>query len=443
MRILHYALGFPPYRTGGLTKFCMDMMQQQKKLGHEVALIWPGQMNIFDKSVKVKYRKEYNGISSFEIINPLPVSYDEGITEIDAFTASCGTESFRKFLKSYHPDVIHVHTLMGLHKEFMEVAKEFKLKTVFTVHDFFTVCPKVTMFREGHICNKVADCVLCPQCNLTALSMKKIFLLQSPIYRKLKDSSVVKKLRKNHRDQYLSGEASALAEITAPHNVSNDYIRLRKYYGEMISLFDTVHCNSSVTKRAFEQYFSVKSLKVISISHEDIRDSRIKKEFLPDKLRLTYLGPGGEAKGFFLLKTALDQLWLTDKTFKLNIYFTPIEISPYMMVHDRYNYSQLESIFQETDVVITPSIWYETFGYTVLEAISHGVPVIISGTVGAKDIIPDGCGVIVEDIDKDKLKNAVQSLTLKKLKAMNENILESANIITLDKMTRDIMKQCY
>lgn len=29
MKILHYSLGLPPYRTGGLTKFATDLMEQQ------------------------------------------------------------------------------------------------------------------------------------------------------------------------------------------------------------------------------------------------------------------------------------------------------------------------------------------------------------------------------------------------------------------------------
>ena len=33
MNVLHYALGFPPYRSGGLTKLCVDLMIQQSKEG--------------------------------------------------------------------------------------------------------------------------------------------------------------------------------------------------------------------------------------------------------------------------------------------------------------------------------------------------------------------------------------------------------------------------
>ena len=39
MRILHYALGFPPYRSGGLTKWCDDTAGEGRTLCCD-ALAW-------------------------------------------------------------------------------------------------------------------------------------------------------------------------------------------------------------------------------------------------------------------------------------------------------------------------------------------------------------------------------------------------------------------
>ena len=90
MKILHYALGFPPYRSGGLTKLCVDLMVQQAKEGHTVALLWPGQMGFIKQKVAIKKQENVKlsgqDILSFEVINPLPVSFDEGIADIAAFT---------------------------------------------------------------------------------------------------------------------------------------------------------------------------------------------------------------------------------------------------------------------------------------------------------------------------------------------------------------------
>ena len=80
MRILHYALGFPPYRTGGLTKYCIDLMLQQKNKGHEVAMMWPGAFSLTGHFVRLKKDKktvENAEIDSYEVINPLPVPLDE------------------------------------------------------------------------------------------------------------------------------------------------------------------------------------------------------------------------------------------------------------------------------------------------------------------------------------------------------------------------------
>ena len=99
-----------------------------------------------------------------------------------------------------------------------------------------------------------------------------------------------------------------------------------------------------------------------------------------------------------MLKAACDKLWDDGRKFELDVHFTPTVMSPYIKVHGRYTYRDLDNIFQNTDVLVAPSIWYETFGYTVLEALSYGVPVIISGTVGAKDILTDGAGIVLNNI---------------------------------------------
>ena len=38
-------------------------------------------------------------------------------------------------------DVLHVHTLMGLHKSLLDAAKDLSIKIVFTAHDYQWVCP--------------------------------------------------------------------------------------------------------------------------------------------------------------------------------------------------------------------------------------------------------------------------------------------------------------
>ena len=151
--------------------------------------------------------------------------------------------------------------------------------------------------------------------------------------------------------------------------------------------------------------------------------------------------PTGGEQRFFLLKAALDELWRERQDFRLDVHFTLPEMSPYIKTYDRYGYSQLEEIFENTDVLAVPSVWYETFGYTALEALSYGVPVIMSDTVGAKDILADGAGI--EDITADKVRIVLDQLTPESLQQMNQCIVDNQDIMTLNDMWERIEKECY
>ena len=374
-------------------------------------------------------------------MNPLPVAYDEGIKDFEIFTQVGDRDIYHGFLKALKPDIIHVHTLMGLHKNFLMAAKELGIRLVFTTHDFFPICPKVKMFRNGKICTTAETCEECGTCNNTALSIKKILLLQSPLYRIIKDSIIVRKARKHHRDKFLSdnSEHDQNGIVGSPE----DFLKLRKYYQDMLSLMDIVHYNSTVSKSAFEKVCQISGSRIISITHSDISDHRRRKSFSNNLLRIRYLGPGGGAKGFFLLKDALDKLWEECHNFCLDIHFAPVETSPYMRIHGRYSYRELEGIFSETDILVAPSIWLETFGYTVLEALSYGVPVLISGTVGAKDILTEGAGIVIDDITSEKLLQAFKTLTPDRLDDMNKTICKEQSIMTIQQMSEMIMKECY
>lgn len=439
MKIMHYFLGFPPYRSGGLTKFAYDLMLTQVQQGEDVLALWPGQIRVLSDKVDVKLRPSVNGIKNYEIINPLPVPYDEGVTDIKAFTKQVEKIAYRNLLERESPDVIHIHTLMGLHKEFVEVAKEKNIKIVFSTHDFFPICPKVTMYKDGEICN--CDTEECPNCNLSALSIKKIVVLQSPLYRILKENYFLKKLRARHRREFFSEQKNNNFDTKFTAS-SCDYIKLRKYYSSILNLIDTVHFNSSISKYVYERFFSIKNDVIIPITHGDIRNRKKKKQF-ETTLKISYLGPGGGAKGFFLLKEALDELWEKKNNFVLNIYFTPKEPSQYMNIHNPYTYSELEQVFDNTDVLIVPSIWNETFGYTVLEALSYGTPVIVSPTVGAKDIIASGCGIVLHSISKQQIIQELGGLTKHKLETMNTNILHNQRILEIDEMSSLIKAECY
>jgi len=313
---------------------------------------------------------------------------------------------------------------MGLHKEFLEATKELGIKTVFTTHDYYGICPKVTLFCMGHTCDVDNGCKNCVECNQSALSMKKIVLMQSPLYRTLKDSAVVKVLRRRHRREFFDESVKEDAQFSMSESdiekKAKEYQSIRKYYIDIYSLIDTIHFNSTVTEMVYNRYFQPKNGRVISLTHRGIADYRRKKEF-HGKLKITYLGPAKPFKGFDILKFALDELWEEGhRDFELNIFSLTNKVSPYMNIQDGYQYKDLEGIFDKTDILVAPSLWYETFGFTVLEALSYSVPVLVSENVGAKDLLNPEVGWVIKP----------DALSIKKIILMvlkNRRILNHSN----------------
>lgn len=412
MKIIHYFLGFPPYRSGGLTKYAFDLMKAQVNDGHEVLALWPGQIKSYSSQPKVRERKKVEGIRSLELINPLPVPLDEGIADFDAFTKRCDVSRYIALLKREKPDVIHIHTLMGLHSEFIQAANQCKIRVVMTSHDYFGICPKVTLYRYGECCDDDKGCTNCIQCNLASLSLKKIQILQSPLYRWIKDTVIVKRLRKQHRGQFFDKEEIPPMPDVNIEALAEKYRALRAYYVAMYESIDFIHFNSTISEEIYKRYLIPRDYKVLTITHEGILPHQ-RKHIETSKRVILCLAPAKPFKGWNVLKAACDQLWSEGENIELRVYSPVPKLEPYMCVQEEgFTHGELEKIMNEADMLVAPSIWYETFGFTVLEALSYGLPVIVSDHVGAKDIVRDN-GIIISSGNVDELKNAIQTLDRK------------------------------
>ena len=48
-----------------------------------------------------------------------------------------------------------------------------------------------------------------------------------------------------------------------------------------------------------------------------------------------------------------------------------------------------DNVWANTDLLVVPSRWPETFGFIVLEALCRGVPVLCSDLVGSQDLLKE------------------------------------------------------
>lgn len=182
MMFLHYFLGFPPMRSGGLTRYAVDLMKVQNSLGYDVSAVYP-KMNLLKgrRLMEFRYKGYCDGIARYEMHGALPIPLLYGVKTPNFFMEERKNSKsiIKHFFENMNPDVVHIHTLMGLPIEFLEVAKELGIRIVYTSHDYFGICPRVNFIdSNGFLCGRI-DEDRCSACNRKAWSRGLLWLRNS------------------------------------------------------------------------------------------------------------------------------------------------------------------------------------------------------------------------------------------------------------------------
>lgn len=450
-RVLHYLYGLPPVRGGGLIKYALDLAEKEKELGKEVILLAPGAIHKRNSShVSVECKGKWNGVTIYKIINPLPIPMANGIQDIEWFTSDYGFDSYIKFLQELRPDVIHVHSLMGIHKSFFGAARELKIKIVYTSHDYFGICPKTDYIRNGQICTQ-KNWGNCGECCLQAFGTMHMILDQSTLFQKimglrgadllLQKLIVLKKcLGKINR------QTAEQTKKIDEKRCELDYSVLERYYEQIWMQIDVFHFNSEVAEQVFSKKINNIQSVLLPICNSNCKDNRKIRQF-SNKIRIGFLGNGSICKGFSLLQQALERLWNEGKQFEVKVYFDePFINAPYIKQNRPYKVEQLSTVLEEIDLLVVPSIWKETFGLVVLEALSYGVPVITTENVGAKILLEktgDIGAICRADVDSlyKCLKNVMDKPDI--LKKWNKNICDADLIFDMTDHAAQVIEKCY
>jgi glycosyltransferase involved in cell wall biosynthesis len=131
------------------------------------------------------------------------------------------------------------------------------------------------------------------------------------------------------------------------------------------------------------------------------------------KLAVNFLGNATLIKGFDVFGQAAIRL-------KKKVLFTQNgsgqrelldKYRRYVRLKGPYKHKDLAEIFKRTDLVVIPSIWEETFCYTLSEAMAHGVPVIASDAGALSERVVQGRnGYLFTVGDVDALVEIIEKL---------------------------------
>lgn len=435
MKILHISQGLPPFRKGGLTTYCTDLMAEQQKQGHEVSILYPGHY----ESGKLRI-KEIRGrqFSVYELINPLPLALTFGIGNPEIFTKECDSDVYRHFFAQRHFDVVHVHCTMGFHKECFQEIKRCKIPMVFTTHDYYLLCPRCTMVtRDGEICYG-PDPEKCRLCNAgKGISERKNKLLQSAFYQHFKQSFLLSFLRDAARKKVHRNSNVAESSYSA-----DKFRSLLCYNRDILRMMDLIHCNSPQTEDIYHSFEPNLNYITIPITHSGL-PSKIALDDGNGCFRIVHLNGTSELKGYPQIIRAVEKLreygvddWSLDVYGSISM---ETKENPQIHIHGRFRPNELPSILRDADCVVCASKLYETFGFVVQEALAAGVPVVVSNHTGSRCLTETAPISLVYDADRDEALTE-RLVELKKNLSVVKAWAHALETIGIEKHTQEIEK---
>ena len=225
----------------------------------------------------------------------------------------------------------------------------------------------------------------------------------------------------------------------------NKYQKLLDYYKKCFSLVDCFHYNSETSKEVFMQYLPTSKGQVVSITHGGIEDHRIRKVYGHDVLHIGFIGNSTPYKGLPLLISVLQDIDMVDH-WDLSVWGGGIGKHPSLPIFykGKFDASTIADVYSAMDVLIVPSIWKETFSLVTLEALSYGVPVIVSDNVGAQDLIKLYSPKFVYH-SKIELKSLISEILSDKslLVEFNDRLLSSEWKFSMEEHAKEIINLIY
>lgn len=281
----------------------------------------------------------------------------------------------KKIIKKEKPDIVHVHNFFPLlSPSIYHAVKSAGVHVVQTLHDFRFFCPMAFFLREGNIC---IEC---------------------------KDSGPLRSIR--------SGCFKKSKIQTVPVAIMLKLHHWLKTFKEKI---DAYICLTESQKRIFiDGGFDKERLFIKPNFVDDTH--KIEKDSKGDYA--VFIGRLGEEKGIETLIKA----WKDLEGVPLKIVGSGPDADKFKKLAQRINIHNIEflgyrphiecmNILAGARFLIMPSIWYETFGLTIVEAFSHYKPVIASNLGAMADIISDGMtGLLFKPKDFEELSKKARWL---------------------------------
>ncbi len=324
-------------------------------------------------------------------------------------------------IDGFRIDTIHIHHMMHHFFDIIDVAKEKKIYSMITLHDFYPLCPSINMlYKMEKYCPKISE-KNCGECLIYKAGLK--------------------------------------------NNIIENW---HEKWAEFLSKFNKIIVPSEDTKKEIEKIY--KDIKLEVIEHGvGLEKSTYKSSIENTKeYHVAFVGVMSIHKGGKILQQLIKET--KNPHIKYHLFgtseFEELKTNKKnYLYHGRYKREDLPKLLEENKInlVCNFSIWAETYSYTLTEEIASGVPVLSFdiGAVGERikknkfGYTLDVNSTISEIIDKinqilenkKEYKEVLSNIEKYKIKTIDEMCKEYEDIyrkqkqLPLNKENSEILKK--
>jgi glycosyltransferase involved in cell wall biosynthesis len=395
-------------KVGGAEVYFQDVGRILKNHSHTVKFFTTdfnaeGSRDVFERDENVIFGE------SFDYLKGNVLTRIQNIPEV--IYSKSSKEQFRKVLREFRPDVVHVFAIyITITPSILDACREEGIPVVMSCNDYKHICPNYRLFHHGRICE---DC---------------------------KGGKFYKAVVNN-----CCKHSFAVSLISAIESYTHNYLDVWK---------------KNVSAFLFESRF------MMNKTEEFWGKGAAKLEFLGKPFNATYhelssgddgyilfLGRLSDEKGVDILLQAMKKVPAahlkiagtgTHRTY-LEKMAVDENITNIEFLGSTYG-EELETLFNNCRFIVVPSLWHENFPYVMMEAFARGKAVVGSDTGGIPEyIVPGETGFVFPSHDSNALASHIKDLWENPAKAaqMGKNAKELADIQFNDEAFYERLAEIY
>jgi glycosyltransferase involved in cell wall biosynthesis len=327
---------------------------------------------------------------------------------------------FDDVMARIRPDVVHIHGIWTLSNNLPLIARQHGARVVFTLHDFWLMCPRGQRLRPTDLsqCGEITA-KRCTDCLKPWIAPRRW-----PSWRGVPALVARDVVRARVPMPALVAKARARLFRPAPsRNAAEQVAAYHEKTWEVVEAVDLFVAPSRFLADEFVRYGI--SRERIMLSDNGIDTAKLARcdyKRAPSVVRFGFAGSWMPSKGLHVLVDAFRGL---TENARLIVFGSAPDGDSAVYTRDilargadrrikfagRIEHDEVEEVFSAIDVLVVPSLWYENSPLTIKEAFASHTPVIASRTGGMAENVRDGVdGLLFTPGDPADLRAALRAM---------------------------------